>query len=124
MILASLLPLPLGLFELSVHLPQDQREPEVATDTDDETAEGDDVRVSVGGAELLGPDVRSGNVTQLGDGVEQGDGHGSEGGRSGERAGHPGVHDDITSVTSSCEGDVKRFSNRKTDAESIQTVRN
>lgn len=105
MILASLLPLPLGLFELSVHLPQDQREPEVTPDTDDETAEGDDVGVSVGRAELRGPDVGSGNVSQLGDGVEQGDGHGSEGGRSGERAGHPGVHDDVTSVTSSCEGD-------------------
>lgn len=100
-ILSGLFPSPLGLLELPVHLPKDQREPKVAPDPDDEAAQHDDVGRSVARSELARPDVASGDVSELGDGVEQSDGDGSQSGRSRERAGHPGVHDHVASVASS-----------------------
>lgn len=86
------------------------------------TGKNDTIRLSVAVfAEV--PDIRSGNVSELGEGVDESNGDGSLGGWTGKRGRDPRVEDDEAGVRTGLEeqGDVsgsnveRRHANNKAD---------
>ena len=81
------------LLELPVEAVEHDAEQEAAEDRCAEHGERDGIAaaVAVGGQ---GPDVGAGDVTDLAEGVDHGDGDGALRGRASEGGGDPGVEDD------------------------------
>lgn len=83
----------LGLFELLVEVLEEHAESIAADDGDAEHGCHDTVALAVA---VFGeiPDVGAGDVTELTEGVDHGDGDGTLGWRTGEGCTDPGVEDD------------------------------
>lgn len=114
----------LALLKLLVQLVKNNLK-DVATDNGDTEHGGNDAVALAEPVLLKVPDVRSGDVAKLGEGVDHGDGNGTLGGGTRERGRDPGVEDDEAGVGASLEkeSDVARgdVEGRHGDDETNQT---